>query len=67
MLQLFFPRQTGELKCDYTGSEKEYEISTILVLVKGLDNNTCAAFGKNNRHPSANEIHQSHQSTGRKK
>lgn len=44
MLQLFFFSRTGELKHDYKASEKEKRKR--LVLVKGLDNNTCAAFGK---------------------
>ncbi len=42
----FFFSHTGELKHDYRASENENEKSTRLVLVKGLDNNTCAAFGK---------------------
>lgn len=51
MLQLFFVPHTGELKRDYKASEKEKEKSTILVLVRGLDNNTCAAFGKKQHTP----------------
>lgn len=42
----FFFSHTGELKHDYKASEKEKRKNPRLVLVKGLDNNTCAAFGK---------------------